>query len=75
MLLGSTGLKGKPHMNDRGEDLGEALETIKLVAGELTKVTKVGTSLDPSIKEEIIKFMKENLNIFSWSHKDISGIP
>ena len=51
------------------------METIKLVARELTKVTKVGTSLDPSIKEEIIKFLKENLNIFSWSHKDISGIP
>jgi len=52
----------------------EALEAIELVEGESTKVTKVGMSLDPSMKGEIGKFLKENLNIFVCSHKDMLGI-
>ena len=52
----------------------EALEAIELVEGESTKVTKVGTSLDPSMKGEIGKFLKENLNVFVWSHEDMLGI-
>lgn len=48
----------------------EALETIELVKGELTKVTKVWTCLNSSKKGEIGKFLKENLDIFTWSHED-----
>ena len=52
----------------------QALETIELVEGEPTKVTKVGTSLDPSMKGEIGKFLKENLVVFVWRHEDMPGI-
>ena len=38
------------------------------------KITKVRTSLDPSTKEEIIKFLKKNLDIFAWSHRDMPSI-
>lgn len=53
----------------------EALEVIELVEGELTKTTKVGTNLDPLTKEKIISFLKSNLDVFTWSHEDIPGIP
>ena len=52
----------------------EALETIKLVEREPMKVTNVGTSLDTLTREEIVKFLKENLYIFAWSHEDMPGI-
>lgn len=43
----------------------EALETIKLVEGEPTRVTKVRTNLTLSTKEKIIWFLKENLDVFA----------
>ena len=51
----------------------EALETNEPVEGELTKVTKVGMSINPSTKGEIVKFPEENLDVFSWSHEDMTG--
>ena len=53
----------------------EALKTNELVEGESTKITKVGTNLDISMKEKIIGFLKENLDIFAWSHEDMPAIP
>ena len=53
----------------------EALKTNELVEGESTKITKVGTNLDISMKENIIGFLKENLDIFAWSHEDMPAIP
>ena len=38
------------------------------------KKTKVGINLDPSTKEEIFKFLKKNLDIFTWSPEDMPGI-
>lgn len=52
----------------------EALKTIKLVEGEPTRVTKVRTNLTLSTKEKIIRFLKENLDAFAWSPKDMLGI-
>ena len=43
----------------------QALETIKLVKGKPKKVTTVGTSLDPSTKEKIVRFLRKNLDIFA----------
>ena len=55
-------------IEEKNSEVVETLETIKLVEGEPTKVTKVGMSLDPSMKEEIVKFLRKNLDIFAWSH-------
>ena len=55
-------------IDEKNSEVVEALETIKLVEREPTKVTKVGMSLDPSMKEEIVKFLRKNLDIFAWSH-------
>ena len=38
-------------------------------------MTQVGTSLNPQTKKEIISFLKDNLDVFAWSHEDMSGIP
>ena len=38
-------------------------------------MTQVGTNQSPKTKEEIIGFLKDNLDVFAWSHKDMPGIP
>ena len=38
------------------------------------KVTRIKMRLNPSTKVEIIRFLKENLDVFAWSHEDIFGI-
>ena len=52
-------------IEEKSSEVVEALETIELVEGEPMKETNVGTSLGPSTKEEIVKFLKENLYIFA----------
>ena len=61
-------------IKEKNPEVVEALETVKLVEGELMKVTKVGMNLTISTKEKIIGFRKENLDVFAWSHKDMPGI-
>lgn len=61
-------------IEEKSSEAVKALETIELVEGEPTKIMKVGTSLEPSTKEEIIRFLKKNLDVFSWSHEDMPGI-
>ena len=41
-------------IKEKNSEAVEALETTELIESELMKVTKVGTSLDPSMKEQII---------------------
>ena len=52
----------------------EALETVELAEGEANKTTKIGTTLSPEMRTRLIQFLKENLDIFAWSHKDMLGI-
>jgi len=47
---------------------------VNLVEGDTTKVTKVGTGLDPVLKSKIVEFLKQNLDVFAWTHKDMPGI-
>lgn len=61
-------------IKENNSEAVEVLETIKLVEGESTKVTKLRMSLDPSMKGEIVKFLKENLDIYDWSHEDMLDI-
>ena len=52
----------------------EALGTVKLADGEPTKTTRVGTNLSTKIRKKLIQFLKENLDVFTWSHEDMPGI-
>ena len=56
-------------------EIVEKLETIKLVEGDLTKTTQVRVSLRTKIREEIVSLLKDNLDVFAWSHEYMPGIP
>ena len=55
-------------------EIVEKLETIELVEGDPTKTTQVRTNLNLQTKNEIISFLKDNLDVFAWSHEDMLGI-
>ena len=43
----------------------EKLETIELVEGCPEKTTQIGTNLNLEMKEEIVSFLKDNLDVFA----------
>ena len=52
----------------------EALETVVLAEDETTKTTRIGTTLSPGMRTKLVQFLKENLDVFAWSHEDMPGI-
>ena len=61
-------------IEEKEEDKVEALETVELVKGETTKTTRIGTTLSPKMKTRLVWLLKENLDVFAWSHEDMPGI-
>ena len=61
-------------IEEKEEDKMEALETVALAEDETTKTTRIGTTLSPGMRTRLIQFLKENLDIFAWSHEDMPGI-
>ena len=55
-------------------EIAEKLETVELVEGDPTKITQLGTSLNLQTKKEFINFLKDNLDVFTWSHENMLGI-
>ena len=53
----------------------EKLEMIKLFEGSPGKTTQIRTNLSLATKEGIVNFLKDNLDVFVWSHEDMPGIP
>ena len=45
-----------------------------IIGREPTKVTNIGANLSPGMKKGIVEFLKRNLDVFAWSHEDMSGI-
>ena len=56
------------------ENKVEALETIALVEDGTAKTTRIGTTLSSEMKTRLIEFLKENLDVFAWSHEDMPSI-
>ena len=52
----------------------EALEDISLNEDNPKKSTKIGADLEGKIKKDLICFLRENIDVFAWSHKNMSGI-
>ena len=52
----------------------EALETVVLAEDETTKTTRIGTMLSPGMRTRLIQLLRENLDVFAWSHEDMLGI-
>ena len=45
-----------------------------LVEDEITKTTRIGTTLSPKMRTRLIQFLKENLDVFAWSHEHMPSI-
>jgi hypothetical protein len=50
------------------------LEVVVLDDEKLNKTTNIGTRMDGRLRKFIIKFLKDNLDIFAWTHDDMPGI-
>ena len=61
-------------IEEKEEDRMEAQETVELIEGEANKTTKIGTTLNPEMRTRLIQFLTENLDVFTWSHEDMSCI-
>ena len=51
----------------------ETLENIPLDESNLERYTRVGADLEENSKD-LVQFLKKNVDVFAWSHKDMPGI-
>ena len=52
----------------------EALKTEELVERETTKTMRIGMKLSPKMRTKLVQLLKENLDVFAWTHEDMPGI-
>ena len=52
----------------------EVTELVNLGTNDEKKEVKIGSSLDPSAKKEIVDLLKEYVDIFTWSYQDMLGL-
>ena len=52
----------------------EVTELVNLGTDDEKKEVKIGSSLDPSAKKEIVDLFKEYADIFAWSYQDMPGL-
>ena len=61
-------------IEENEKDKVEALEEVELVEGKTTKAIRIGTTLSLEMRSMLIQLLKENLDIFAWSHEDMPSI-
>jgi hypothetical protein len=52
----------------------EELEEVILIEGDEKKITKIGIAMPKKIRDLIVEFLRENADVFAWSHEDMPGI-
>ena len=52
----------------------EALENISLDKDNPEKSTRIVADLEEKIKKDLFYFLRENIDVFAWSHEDMPGI-
>nr|XP_023900522.1 uncharacterized protein LOC112012361 [Quercus suber] len=52
----------------------EKLEEIPLDDSRPDQTTRIGTLASPAIRQTLTAFLKENQDVFAWSHEDMPGI-
>ena len=52
----------------------KALVDISLDENNPERCTRVGADLEGKIKEDLVQFLKKNIDVFSWSHEDMPSI-
>ncbi|KAK4397397.1 hypothetical protein Sango_1576300 [Sesamum angolense] len=89
-ILGSTGEEETPskrrkdavlveETKDREEtpakvQADEELLAIKLVPRYRDKTTRIGSQMEDTNWEKVISCLRQNINIFTWTHEDLEGI-
>ncbi|XP_075633677.1 uncharacterized protein LOC142606168 [Castanea sativa] len=52
----------------------ERLEEVQLDDSRIDRTTRIGTSIDQMVRHALLLFLKENQDVFAWSHDDMPGI-
>ena len=52
----------------------KALEDIPLDKINPEKFTKIGTSMEMKMKQDLVHFLKKSMDVFAWSHEDMPSI-
>jgi len=52
----------------------EKLEEILLDDSNPDRMTKIGTFANPMVRQALTTFLRNNQDVFAWSHEDMSGI-
>ena len=52
----------------------EALEDIPLDEDDPEKSTRIGADLEGKSKKDLIRFLRENIDVFAWIHKNMPDI-
>ena len=52
----------------------EILKDVPLDEGNPERFTKVGTSMEEKMKQNLIQFLRNSIDVFAWSHEDMLGI-
>ena len=55
-------------------ELVEKLEEILLNDSKLDRTTKIGTLANPAVRQALTTFLRNNRDVFAWSHKDMPRI-
>ena len=55
-------------------EIMEDLEEISLDDNFQDWITRIAMQADPSVRKELTIFLKNNQDVFTWSHGDIPGI-
>jgi ribonuclease HI len=56
------------------EARGEPAEPVEGVSVGEGKVLRIGTCLDAETRDNLIRFLQRNVEVFAWSHEDMPGI-
>ena len=52
----------------------EKLEEVLFDDSKLDRTTKIRTLANPAIRQALITFLRDNRDVFTWSHEDMPGI-
>ncbi|XP_012838229.1 PREDICTED: uncharacterized protein LOC105958770 [Erythranthe guttata] len=52
----------------------EELMTVQLCEKDASRTTRIGRDMDPTMAEQLIEFLRNNLDVFAFSPKDLVGI-
>ena len=52
----------------------EILEDVPLEEGNPEKFTRIETNMEEKTKQDLVQFLRENIDVFAWSHEDMLGI-